>query len=396
MTTIHLKAGKELAVARRHPWLFKGALDRVSGNPSSGETVDVVSAGGQWLARGAWSPHSQISVRIWTMHPEEAVDEAFFRRRLAAAIAVRQRLLADRAVTGVRLVNAESDGLPGLIVDRYADWLVCQFLSAGAVCWQATIVRLLGELVSSRGIYERSDVGVREKEGLPLTTGVLAGEPPPPEIVIAEDACRYPVDIVGGQKTGFYLDQRDNRALVGAMAEGATVLNAFCYSGGFGIAALHGGAAQVTQLDVSGPALALAHRTAELNGLPADRLLYEEADVFTRLRHYRDSRRNFDLIVLDPPKFAESRHQIDGACRGYKDINLLACKLLRPGGLLFTFSCSGAIDPDLFQKVIAGAAADAGRDLQILRRLEQAADHPTALHFPEGHYLKGLLCRAID
>ena len=424
MPAVILKPGREKSIQRRHPWIFSGAIEKVEGDPGSGETVEVRSAGGMPLALGAYSPHSQIAVRVWTFDPTESVSPAFLRARLTRALDARSTLGPDvrstgpedlppatfhpvRAVaqhpgppgrdglplTAYRLVNAESDGLPGLVVDRYGEYLVCQFLSAGAEYWKREIITLLAGLLPFAGIYERSDVDVREKEGLSSATGVLAGSPPPDLVEIDEYGCRFAVDVRRGHKTGFYLDQRDNRALVREYAEGREVLNCFAYTGAFGVWALKGGAVEVTNVESSAAALDLARRNVELNGLDASRVENVAGDVFHVLRQYRDARRQFDLIVLDPPKFAESRSQIETASRGYKDINLLAFKLLRPGGVLFTFSCSGLITPDLFQKIVAGAALDAGRDVQIVRRLTQAPDHPVALNFPEGAYLKGLVCR---
>jgi 23S rRNA (cytosine1962-C5)-methyltransferase len=391
--TLILKAGREKSLLRRHPWVFSGAIAQIEGAPAPGETVEVVAADGAWLGRGAYSPHSQIAVRVWTFDEAEAITPEFFRARLARAMAVRAALLTEAGTTAYRLVNAESDFLPGLIVDRYGDWLVCQLLSAGAERWRDDLVAALSDLVPCAGIYERSDVDVRAKEGLPLRTGGLAGPAPPERVEIAEHGAHFWVDILQGHKTGFYLDQRDNRALVRVAASGREVLNCFAYTGAFGVSALLGGAAHVTQVESSGAALELAQHHIALNGLEAGRAAHVEGDVFQVLRQYRDSRRQFDLIVLDPPKFAESKHQVERAARGYKDINLLAFKLLRPGGLLFTFSCSGSVPPDLFQKIVADAALDAGRAAQMVRRLTQSADHPVALSFPEGEYLKGLVCR---
>jgi 23S rRNA (cytosine1962-C5)-methyltransferase len=396
MAGVVLKAGAEKAVRRRHPWLFSGAIAYCDEQPASGETVDVLADDGTWLARGAWSPTSQIRVRLWTWREDEPIDAAWLRARVARALAARGPAALD-AATACRLVHAESDGLPGIVVDRYADVLVLQLLSAGAEVWRDALVAALRELVPGAAtLYERSDVDVREKEGLPPVTGLLAGAEPPPLVTITESAYRFLVDVRAGHKTGFYLDQRDNRAAVAALAAGREVLNCFSYTGGFGVAALAGGAARVTDVETSAPALALARQAHELNGLDAGRYEQLEGDVFRVLRTFRDSRRRFDLIVLDPPKFAESKHQLEGAARGYKDINLLACKLLRPGGLLVTFSCSGVLDRELFQKIVADAALDAGRDAQIVARLAQGADHPVALTFPEGDYLKGLVCRMLD
>ncbi len=406
MPSVTLKPGREKSLLRRHPWIFSGAVEKVEGDPEPGETVEVRASDRTPVALGAYSPHSQIAVRIWTFDPTEAVSPAFFGARLTRSLAARQSLISNlpfpvspslvtrhSSLSAYRLVNAESDGLPGLIVDRYAEFLVCQFLSTGAEYWKREFVTVLADLLPFAGIYERSDVDVREKEGLPPATGLLAGSPPPDLVEIDEYACRFAVDLRAGHKTGFYLDQRDNRALVAKYSEGREVLNGFAYTGAFGAWALRGGAVKVTNVESSAAALDLARRNVELNRLEAAKVENVVGDVFHVLRQYRDARRQFDLIILDPPKFAESRSQVEKASRGYKDINLLAFKLLRPGGVLFTFSCSGLITPDLFQKIVAGAALDAGREAQIVQRLTQAPDHPVALNFPEGEYLKGLVCR---
>ena len=391
--TLTLKPDRDKSLLRHHPWVFTGAVASVTGNPDSGATVTVHSASGKFLACAAFSPHSQIIARIWTWDESEEVDEAFFKRRLPQAIARRESL--KTTTNAVRWVNAESDGLPGVVVDRYGEFAVCQFLSAGAERWKTTVAETVAAQPGIAGVFERSDVDVREKEGLRPVLGSLIGKPPPPLIEIQEGDCRFWVDVHHGHKTGFYLDQRDNRAMLANYTAGREVLNCFAYTGGFGVWALRGGAARVTNIDTSASALALAHRNVELNGMEASRVENVEGDVFRLLRQYRDSRRQFDMIILDPPKFAESRSQVEAASRGYKDINLLALKLLRPGGGLFTFSCSGLITPDLFQKVVAGAALDSGREVQIVGRLTQAADHPVALNFPEGEYLKGLMCRVV-
>ena len=389
--TLSLKPEREKSLLRRHPWVFAGAVAGVKGNPATGDTIAIRSAGGKFLARAAYSPQSQIIARVWTWDESTAVDDALFHHRIEKAIAGRASL--EATASALRWVNAESDGLPGVIVDRYGEFAVCQFLSAGAEKWKETVARTVAAQPGITGVFERSDVDVREKEGLPPVTGILAGSPPPDRIEIQEGACRFAVDVYRGHKTGFYLDQRDNRALAASFAGGREVLNCFAYTGGFGVWALKGGAAGVTNIDTSAPALELAQRNIELNGLDSSKVENVAGDVFHVLRQYRDRGRQFDLIILDPPKFAESRSQIEGATRGYKDINLLAFKLLRPGGVLFTFSCSGLIEPELFQKVVAGAALDSGREAQIIGRLTQAGDHPVALNFPEGEYLKGLVCR---
>lgn len=394
-----LKPGRERSLLRRHPWVFSGAIQSVQGEPQPGETVAVFDSGRQFLGWGAYSPRSQISVRMWSWDEAEEVSSELLLRRLRRAVATRSvpGLSTSRpTTTACRLVNAESDGLPGLVVDRYGDYAVCQFLSAGSEFWKPVIVAALasGELPGLRGGYERSDVDVREKEGLPPITGPLFGEPPPELIEIEEHGALFLVDVRAGHKTGFYLDQRENRRLVGELAAGREVLNAFAYTGGFAVTALKGGAAHCTNVDSSSPALDLARANLALNGLLDSACSNVEADVFGYLRQCRDAGRDYDLIILDPPKFAHSAGQVEKASRAYKDINLLALKLLRPGGVLATFSCSGAVSADLFQKIVQGAALDAGREARITGRLTQAADHPVALTFPEAEYLKGLVLLA--
>lgn len=395
MPLVTLKSGREKSLLRRHPWVFSGAVKTVEGKPLPGETVDVCSNKGEFLCKAAYSPHSQITLRVWTFDPDEELGPEFFRSRLKRALDFRQPLRGMGREGACRLVNAESDGLPGVIVDKYAGFLVCQFLSAGAESWRAEIVAQLRQLVGPQGIFERSDVDVRLKEGLEPRTGLLDGEPPPPLVVTEEAPCGFLVDIQHGHKTGFYLDQAENRALVAEYAENAEVLNGFSYTGGFAIHALRAGAGRVLNVDTSHAALDLATRNGALSGFGDDRMETLEGDVFQVLRELRDRRRHFDVVVLDPPKFVDSQRQLERGSRGYKDINLLAIKLLRPGGVLFTFSCSGLVSRDLFQMIVAGAALDAGRDVQILRVLTQAPDHPGSLFFPEGLYLKGLVCRVL-
>lgn len=393
MAFVIIKPKRDISLLRKHPWVFSGALAKTKGSPSAGDTVEVVNARGGWLGRGAYSPKSQIPVRMWTWDEKEAVDEVFFRRRLERAVNSRREMKKRMGLNACRLVNAESDGLPGLIIDQYDQFLICQFLTAGVHAWKQVIVDHLQALVAPEGLFERSDSPVLDKEGLARTVGVLAGREPPETITIQEGDFRYLVDVRNGHKTGFYLDQRDNRQQVAHYAADGDVLNCFCYTGGFGVSAMAAGARTLTNIDISAAALELARQNMALNNLDSERVTYLQADVFKQLRSFRDAAREFDLVVLDPPKFADARQQLDRASRGYKDINLLAIKLLRAGGYLFTFSCSGLMEPALFQKIVADAALDAGRDAQIIRRMSQAADHPTALAFPEGHYLKGLLCR---
>lgn len=365
-----------------------------------GETVEICDSRGGFLARGAYSPQSQIRARVWGWDVDEEVDVAFFRARLQEAIALRSdgRPMADdqdsvpRLPSAVRLIHGESDQLPGLVVDRYGDTLVMQASSAGAERWRDTLADLLLELTGTARIYERSDVAVRKLEGLPERVGPIRGGEPP-ELEIEENGLKFGVDVRAGHKTGFYLDQRFNRARVRELAAGKEVLDCFSYTGGFALNALAGGASHVTALDVSVEALALAEANRVRNNLPAEKITWLEGDVFHVLRKFRDQAGNFDMIILDPPKFAPSAAQVKQASRGYKDINLLAFKLLRPGGTLVTFSCSGGISAELFQKIVAGAALDAGLHIRVLEQLYQSPDHPVALNFPEGAYLKGLICR---
>ena len=389
---IILKPGREKSLLRRHPWIFSGAIERVDGAPASGATLPIRDATGSFLAWAAYNPASQITARVWSWHQAEIIDAEFFRKKISGAIKARSDpgLLHDSS--GMRLIHAESDGLPGLVLDQYGDVLVIQIGSAGAECWRDTITNILQDLCKPVCIYERSDSDVRGLEGLESRNGVLCGTLPD-AVEVVENGLRFKVDVVAGQKTGFYLDQRDNRALTETLAAGREVLNCFCYTGGFSLYALRGGAKSVLSIDASGEALRLAAENLSSNELDAACAEWQEADVFQGLRTLRDQGRKFDLIILDPPKFAPTAAFAEKAARGYKDINLLAFKLLRPGGLLCTYSCSGGISEDLFQKIIAGAALDAGVDAQIVHHLHASADHPVLLSFPEGAYLKGLVLR---
>ena len=392
---IVLKAGRERSLLRRHPWVFGGAIARFEGQPADGAVVDVQDREGNWLARGYLNRRSQIAVRLLTWDPAEEIDAAFWRQRLARAVAGRAALFRSPHTTAFRLVHAESDGLPGLVVDRYGDFLVVQFLTLGVALRQGELVEALVELLHPQGIVERSDVEVREKEGLPPATGLLWGQPPPPDLEILENGLRFQVDLMGGQKTGFYLDQRENRALLPPYCEGAEVLDGFAYSGAFGVYAARGGARQVTFVEAASTALQGAQRNLALNDLAHGEHEFIEGNVFQVLRAFRAAGRQFDVVILDPPKFAPTARDVQRASRAYKDINLLAFQLLRPGGTLFTASCSGSVSADLFQKILFGAALDAGRDVQIVGQLRQGSDHPIALTFPEGAYLKGFICRMI-
>ena len=390
MTIAILKKGRDHSVRNHHPWIFSGAIDRLEGEVTPGATVLVRDASGEALGLGAISPTSQIRIRMWTFDPEAKVDDIFFANALHNALNARDRFRHD-SQNAFRVVNAEADLLPGVTIDRYGDWYVGQFTTAGADFWKKQIVETLMELSPAKGFFERSDAEARKYEGLAGASCLLAGEEPPELVEIAENGCRYLVDVRNGHKTGFYLDQRDNRAAVASYAAGREVLNVFSYTGGFGVAALARGAKSVTNVDISAQAIALAKRNFALNKL-TDSAEFVEGNAFEVLRKYRDSRRTFDLIVLDPPKFADNKNRVMGALRGYKDLNLLAMKLLRPNGYLATFSCSGLVTPDLFRKVVCEAAVDSGRDFQIVRRFQQSSDHPESVFFPEGLYLKGLLC----
>ncbi len=388
MKVIQLREGKERSLLRRHPWVFQGSVAKGGGDP--GETVRVLSHDGSFLAWGAFSQSSTIRVRAWSFDEAERIDAPFFARRLQRALALRQRLAVPS--TGVRLVHGEADGLPGLIVDRYGDTLSAQFLSAGSERWKDVIADALMQASGAARLYERSDSGVRGLEGLAPASGWLRGDGAT-EVAIDEHGWQLTVDVAHGHKTGYYLDQRDNRAHFARWVRqfgGQQVLNCFAYTGGFSVAALAGGAKQVVSVDSSAPALVRAAQHVQLNGFDAARHEAVDADVNQYLRDSLKAGRHFDAIVLDPPKFAPSAAHAERASRAYKDINRLALKLLAPGGLLLTFSCSGGIGAELFHKIVAGAAMDAEVDGAILQRLQGAADHPTTMVFPEGEYLKGL------
>ncbi len=391
MAQLILRHGREKSLRRRHPWIFEGSVDHLEGRARPGDTVEV-SDGRKLLAKAAWSPASQIRARVWSFDAEEIIDDAFFKRRVAAAVARRETLPELAGQDGQRLIHAESDGLPGVIADRYGDTVVVQLTSAGADKWREAIANALQKATGCARIYERSDSEVRAREGLEPVSGWLRGEPPESDIVIDEHGVKMRVDIETGHKTGFYLDQRDNRLLLRQIAAGKRVLNCFCYTGGFSLQALAGGAQEVISIDSSEPALATARANLTLNPqLDASRAQWLGANVFEELRRLREAEERYDIIVLDPPKFAPSASHVERASRAYKDINLSALRLLNPGGMLMTYSCSGGIGIDLFQTIVAGAALDAGCDARIVKRLQGAADHPVLLSFPEGEYLKGLL-----
>ncbi|MCB0166590.1 MAG: class I SAM-dependent rRNA methyltransferase [Anaerolineae bacterium] len=388
-----LKKDREKSVLNKHPWLFSGAINRLEGNPESGDVVDVWNSKARFIARGIYNEKSQISVRLLTWNPNDPIDEEFWRRRVSRAVAGRLALKQDQSTNAYRLVYSDADGVPGFIADLYGTWLVVQFLSLAAEKNRKFILNTLLDLVEPQGIYERSDSDSREKEGLVPVTGPVWGEIPPDLIEIVENGLTFQVDIKLGHKTGFYLDQRENRMRASRYFAGKEVLNAFAYTGAFSVYAARAGATRVINIDSSERALQIAENNMLRNGFSGREDVYSAADVFDVLRAYREAGWKFDVIILDPPKFAHSKRNVEKASHGYKDINLLAMKLLKRGGILVTFSCSGVVSPDLFQKILFGASIDAGRTVQIIERLSQGADHPILLTCPESEYLKGLVCR---
>lgn len=393
---IVLKPGKEKSLLRRHPWVYASAVARVEGLPASGDTVDILSADGRFLAWAAHSPASAIRARVWSFVEAVPVSAELLVQRVQSAVQRRATMAAD--TNALRLVFGEADGLPGLIVDRYADQLVTQFQSAGVEAWRDTLIEAMLQSTGCRDVFDRSDGATRAREGLPAISGVLRGAEPPAHIEVIEHGLRFLVDVRRGHKTGYYIDQRDNRRLARDLVQrgaaragrGLRCLNCFCYTGGFSIAMLAGGAEWVHSVDSSAEALRVGAEHVALNRLDPDRARWEEADVFTALRALKAEGAQFDVIVLDPPKFASSHHHVDRAARAYKDINLNALRLLAPGGSLLTYSCSGAIDVDLFQKIVAGAVIDAGVDTWMVARLGSSTDHPLMMTVPESEYLKGL------
>lgn len=390
---IVLRAGREKSVLARHPWIFASAIDRVEGEPGLGDTVLVFDSKKKFLAKAAFSPSSQIRARVWTLVENVEIDRDFLAERITASIERRAGLKGSENTDALRLIYGEADCIPGLVVDQYANTLVMQLLSAGAEKFRGEIMEILTDQLKPEQIYERSDVEIRLLEGMQPREGLAWGKKMDHAITISENGLKYLVDVTQGQKTGFYIDQRRNRQKVFELAKDKQVLNCFCYTGGFTLNALAGGALSVTSVDSSGPALEQLKQNISLNGLDETKSEVIEGDVFTLLRKFRDQARSFDMIVLDPPKFAPTISQAEKASRAYKDINLLAIKLLKPGGILVTFSCSGGVSRDLFQKIVAGAALDANVDLRIIDQLSQSPDHPVLLSFPESFYLKGLICQ---
>ncbi len=389
---IHLKPGRERSILNHHPWVFSGAVASVEGEPQSGDTVQVYTSQTECVALAAYNPASQIVARVWTWDPSESVNEAFFVSRIKRAIQMRQGFIEPHLTNAYRLIFAESDGLPGLIADKYADVIVIQILTAGAERWKETFCNILMDQLKPTSIYERSDVEVRRLEGFEEKCGLLAGASISENVLIRENGLSFEIDPVKGQKTGFYLDQRENRLRLLKYVKDKRVLNCFCFTGGFTIYAFKGGAGEVTSIDSSEEALTLARRNLVHNKMQEMNAIWQEGDVFEELRKCRDKNQSYDVIILDPPKFAPTAALVEKASRAYKDINLLAFKLLNPGGILFTFSCSGGVSSDLFLKIVSGAAVDAWADIQLLETMIQAPDHPIVLNYPESAYLKGLVC----
>lgn len=392
MKKITLNTGREKSLLRRHPWIFSGAIKN-SGDAASGDVVEVVGQDGRYLCTALYSAQSQIAARAMSFDRNDDINDAFYRQRIASAIARRAHL--RDTTNAMRLIHGESDGLPGVVADQFGNVVVLQLTTAGIEPQRELLAKLLQEATNATTIYERSDADVRKLEGLPERNGLIGGAPLKDATRILENGITIDVDIAHGHKTGFYIDQRDNRALTRTLARDADVLNTFCYTGTMSVAAMLGGAKSVLSVDSSAPALNAGRAIAALNGCDAARMTWLEADVFTHLRKLRDMGQQFDLIILDPPKLAPTAHHVEKASRAYKDINLLGFKLLREGGRLMTYSCSGGMSIDLFQKIVAGAAQDAQIDAQILARLSAGSDHPVSIHFPEGEYLKGLLLQKM-
>jgi len=392
MSSITLKIERDKSMLRRHPWIFEGAIDKAEGRMKSGDTVDVLASDGTWLAKAAFSPESQIRARVWSFKKSEAIDNVFFKRKLEQALARKQEILKKHNTNAFRLIAAEADGLPGITIDIYVNVVVVQLLSAGAEKHRGKILWAILQLYPDAVVHERSDVDVRKKEGLTPLVQTLHGELPE-SVIIEENGVKIYVDLINGHKTGFYLDQRENRRIAASYCAGKSVLNCFSFTGTFGLYALAAGATQVINVDASESALALSAKNIAINGLDDNKVTHLKKDVFQLLRDYKEAGTTFDVIVLDPPKFVDSKHNLNKASRGYKDINRLALSLLNENGTLLTFSCSGLMPQDLFQKIVADAALDAQRDVYFVQRLAQSEDHPVSGNFPEGYYLKGLVCK---
>jgi len=395
MVEIKLKKGKEKAVLQRHPWVFSGALEKIKGKPENGDIVKVLSAKDDFLAYGYYNDQSRVAVRLLEWEEEQAIDAAWYEQKINRALEARAHLLKSKDTNAYRLIFSEADFLPGLIVDQYADFLSVQILSTGIEKAKTTIINILVKLIKPKGIFDRSDATARTHEGITAENGLLWGEAPAAFIAVKENGITYHINIAEGQKSGFYCDQRDNRFTLAQYAEGKTVLDCFSYSGGFSLNAFNQGASEVTSVDSSALAIETLKQNIELNKFKSKNHTAIQSDVNKQLRAFKEESKKFDIVVLDPPKYAPSRSALDRAARAYKDLNRLGLLLLESGGLLATFSCSGAVDIETFKQILAWAALDAGKEIQIIKQFSQPEDHPIRLSFPEGEYLKGLLLRVL-
>lgn len=394
MVEIKLKKGKEKAVLQRHPWVFSGALDKIKGKPENGDVVKVVNANNDFLAYGYFNDQSRVAVRLLEWDENIAIDEAWYTQKINKAISSRAHLLT-KDTDAYRLIFSEADFLPGLIVDKYADFLSVQILSTGIEKAKTILIEILVKTLQPKGIFDRSDATARTHEGITAENGLLWGETPPAFIAVKENGIIYHINIAEGQKSGFYCDQRDNRQILASYAKDKNVLDCFSYSGGFSLNALKQGANEVTSVDSSALAIETLKQNIELNKFKSKKHITIQSDVNKQLRAFKEEGKKFDIVILDPPKYAPSRSALDRAARAYKDLNRLGLLLLKPGGLLATFSCSGAVDIDTFKQIIAWAALDAGKEVQVIKQFSQPEDHPVRLSFPEGEYLKGLLVRVL-
>jgi 23S rRNA (cytosine1962-C5)-methyltransferase len=394
MIDVILKKGKEKAAMLRHPWIFSGAIDKIKGQPVNGEIVAVRSADKEFLAYAYFNDLSRVALRLLEWDETATVDKTWYKQKIKQAIAARGHILNEDTNT-CRLVFSEADFLPGLIVDQYANFLSLQILSAGIENIKEDIIAILREELNPKGIFDKSDAGARKHENLEASQGLLWGENPPEFIEVKENGILYHINIAEGQKSGFYCDQRDNRRILAEYTRGKSVLDCFCYSGGFTLNSLKYQAAHVTSVDSSALAIETLKHNLELNGFKAEQQTSVQSDVNKQLRAFKEAGQTFDVLVLDPPKYAPSRSALDRAARAYKDLNRLGMLLLKEGGILATFSCSGAVDIETFKQIIAWAALDAGREVQIIKQFCQPEDHPVRISFSEGEYLKGLLLRVL-
>ena len=395
MVEIKLRKGKEKAILQRHPWVFSGALEKIMGTPENGDVVKVVNASNEFLAYGYFNDQSRVAVRLLEWDENKAINEDWYSQKINAAIALRAHLLSNKETNAYRIIFSEADFLPGLIVDKYADFLSIQILSTGIETAKTTIIDILCKVLKPKGIFDRSDATARTHEGITVENGLLWGEAPAEFIAVKENGITYHINIAEGQKSGFYCDQRDNRRILAEYAKGKSVLDCFSYSGGFSLNAFKNGATAVTSVDSSALAIKTLKQNLVLNKFDKNEHIEIQSDVNKQLRIFKEEGKKFDIIILDPPKYAPSRSAVDRAARAYKDLNRLALLLLENGGLLATFSCSGAVDIETFKQIIAWAALDAGKEVQVIKQFSQPEDHPVRLSFPEGEYLKGLLIRVL-